>query len=398
MLLERRKTPEVKVDQISLGADSPIVIQAMTNTPTADVTATVRQIKELALAGAELVRVTINNEPAMQVIPEIKKSLLDQGIFTPIIGDFHYNGHLLLKQFPESAKLLAKYRINPGNVGKDKNNFEYIIKLAHDLDKAVRIGVNGGSLNQDLYNKLLTKNSVSKNPRPTKKIFLEALVQSAAESAYQALDLGLSENKLVLSVKVSEVNDVIKANEALAQKVPFALHLGLTEAGSGLKGIAASSVALGVLLANGIGDTIRVSLTPEPGKPRSLEVEVAKEILQSLDLRFFKPQVTSCPGCGRTNSTYYIELAKEIKDFIDLKSENWVKKNPEIAKMKIAIMGCIVNGPGESKNADIGISLPGDNEEPKAPVYVRGQKVATLEGNISEQFKKLLQQFIQDTT
>ncbi|MFA5878961.1 MAG: flavodoxin-dependent (E)-4-hydroxy-3-methylbut-2-enyl-diphosphate synthase [Candidatus Margulisiibacteriota bacterium] len=396
MLIRKRPTPIVYVGNVVLGGNSPIVIQAMTNTPTANIEATVEQIKELATAGAELVRVTINHEPAMQAIPRIIELLHDQGINIPIIGDFHYNGHILLKQFPNSANALAKYRINPGNVGQDKSNFEFIINVAKYLGKAVRIGVNGGSINLVIYNKLLARNAALKKPQPLKNVYFKALVNSAVKSANHALKLGLCKNKLVLSIKVSEVPDVIKVNQELASKIPLAIHLGLTEAGSGIKGITASSVALGVLLNAGIGDTIRVSLTPEPNKPRSQEVEVAKEILQSLGLRFFKPQVTSCPGCGRTNSAYYIDLAQEIKDFIEQNYHAWLKINPEIAKVKIAIMGCVVNGPGESKNADIGISLPGDNEDPKAPVYIAGEKVATLEGNITEQFKNILEKYFSE--
>ncbi len=391
----RRKSPEIKIGSVILGGNNPIIVQTMTNTPTADVKTTLKQIKELVLAGAELVRLTINTEEAMKSIPEIHSNLAKENFNIPIIGDFHYNGHLLLSKYPKSAELLAKYRINPGNVGQDVNNFATIIKIAKDLDKAVRIGVNGGSLDQKLYQELMEINEKQKKPLTQQAVFEKALVLSVKKSAEKALNLGLSENKLVLSIKISGVEEVIRVNEMLAKEVPFALHLGLTEAGSGIKGITSSSVALGVLLKQGIGDTIRVSLTPTPGKPRSEEVLVAQEILQSLGLRYFKPTVISCPGCGRTKSQNFIDLAEKIKNYVDEKWATWQKKYPESAKIKIACMGCIVNGPGESKHADIGISLPGDNENPLAPVYVKGKKVATLEGDLFLQFTKILEDYLE---
>jgi (E)-4-hydroxy-3-methylbut-2-enyl-diphosphate synthase len=390
---QRRKTLTVKIGEILMGSGQPVVIQAMTNTPTADVKKTVAQIKELADAGAELVRITINDEAAMRAVPKIKKELRDQGCAVPIIGDFHYNGHLLLSKYPECAKLLDKYRINPGNtVQKGKSSpFEMMIKTAVKYDKPVRIGINFGSLDQRLYNELMEENKELTKPKLVEDVIYEAMIRSALDSAEHAEKLGLGKDKIVLSVKMSKLQDMVRVNELLAKRCDYVLHLGLTEAGSGMAGAVASAAGLAILLQQGIGDTIRISLTPEPGAPRSLEVEACKNLLQAMGLRYFRPQVTSCPGCGRTNSKRFITLAKEVNDYIDQNIEDWKVKYPGVEKLTIAVMGCVVNGPGESKHADIGISLPGNQEEPICPVYIKGKLYKKLTGeNVREQFLRIL--------
>ena len=382
--IHRRKTPLVLIGPLSLGQDYPIRIQSMTDTPTSDVEATLAQTKGLIAAGSELVRWTVNDDDAAKGAAEAIRRLRLEGITTPIIGDFHFNGHTLLSKNPQTAKLLDKYRINPGNVGKGllhDENFARIIKIAVDNGKAVRIGVNGGSLDQEL---------LTETP-------CEAIVQSALQSAEYALKLGLPEGKLVLSVKMSGLQDMVAVYEKLAKACPFALHLGLTEAGADLKGAVSSAAALSILLQQGIGDTIRVSLTPQPHVPRWKEVEVCKELLQSMGLRYFAPSVTSCPGCGRTGSDYFQYLARDINDHIKLKMPLWQKQYPGIEKMKIAVMGCVVNGPGESRHADIGISLPGASENPIAPVYIDGKEFKTLKGeHIKEEFIDILETYIKE--
>ena len=397
-MLKRRKTNTVSIDHIKLGSNHPIAIQSMTNTLTADIKQTVTQIKELTQAGSELVRITVNDDEAAKAVPEIKKQLLDQNIHTPIIGDFHYNGHILLSKNPKAASALSKYRINPGNVGKgDKrdNNFTKIIKIAIEHNKPVRIGVNWGSLDQDLFTQLMDKNAKQKNPKDFKEVVHEAMIISAIQNAQLAETSGLSKDKIILSVKMSEVQDMIRVYEQLAKKTDYVLHLGLTEAGGGTKGITASSAALAILLQQGIGDTIRISLTPEPGVSRALEVQNCKYLLQSLDIRHFMPMVTSCPGCGRTKSDTFIHLAKDITVLIEENILKWKKIYPGVEKLNIAVMGCVVNGPGESKYADIGISLPGNAEKPNIPVYQDGNLFKILKGeNIKEQFIDILTTYI----
>lgn len=395
---KRRNTPIVKIGTVTMGSGFPIVVQSMTNTLTSDIPKTVAQIKELADAGSELVRLTINNEEAARAIPEIASRLQDDGYTTPLVGDFHYNGHILLTQFPKTAELLAKYRINPGNVGSGtakEDHFATIIRIAKDLQKPIRIGVNFGSIDQKLFTKLMSENALKSEPKSDKLVIYDAMVQSALTSAAHALTLGLTKNQLVLSVKMSTLQDMVMVNRQLAQQSDYALHIGLTEAGGHIKGITASAAALGILLAEGIGDTIRVSLTPEPGLPRSQEVSVCNELIQALGLRFFKPSVTSCPGCGRTQSDYFMVLAKEVREYIDQNLAEWKRQYPGVEQLVIAVMGCIVNGPGESKHADIGISLPGANENPIAPVYIEGQLIHRLSGDqISDQFKTILSDYI----
>ena len=379
---QRRKTPAVLVGPLALGHDYPIRIQSMTDTPTADVEATLTQTKELIAAGSELVRWTVNDDDAAKGAAQAINRLRGDGITTPIIGDFHFNGHTLLSNNPQTAKLLDKYRINPGNVGRGRlhdDNFARIVKIAVDNGKAVRIGVNGGSLDREL---------LSASP-------LEAMVQSALQSAEYALKLGLPREKLVLSVKMSGLQDMVAVYQRLAGACDFALHLGLTEAGADLKGAVSSAAALSILLQQGIGDTIRVSLTPQPHVPRWQEVEVCKELLQSMGFRYFSPSVTSCPGCGRTGSDDFQYLAREINSHIKLKMPLWQKQYPGVEEMKIAVMGCVVNGPGESRNAHIGISLPGASETPLAPVYVDGKEFKTLKGeHIKEEFIDILETYI----
>ena len=396
-ILKRRKTPTVRIGDISLGSQHPIVIQSMTNTPTRDITATLKQTKELIKAGSEMVRWTINDDLAAKAAIKIIKTLRKQKIITPIIGDFHFNGDILLTKNPELASLIDKYRINPGNVGKGNEQFETIIKIAKKNKKAIRIGVNGGSIDQDILKKLIAQNAKRKNPKSIKLVIYDAMVQSAIKSAEQAIKLGLPKNKIILSVKMSDVQDVIAATTLLAKKCDFVLHLGLTEAGSDIQGITSSSAAMGILLQLGIGDTIRISLTPSKNTPRTKEVEVCRVLLQSLGFRYFEPTVTSCPGCGRTNNTYFQTLTEETKKYIKQKLPIWTKKHAGVERLKIAVMGCVVNGPGESKHADIGISLPGDAEKPSSPVYVKGKKVTTLKGkNIKAQFFSLIDKYIKE--
>ena len=398
--IRRRKTPTVNIGPLALGSDYPIRIQSMTDTPTADVDATLTQTKELIAAGSELVRWTVNDHDAARGAAEAITHLRAEGLTTPIIGDFHFNGHTLLSKNPQAAKLLDKYRINPGNLGKGRlhdDNFSQIIKIAVDNGKAVRIGVNWGSLDQELLTDLMDKNAKSSNPKDFSEVTREAMVQSALQSAEYALKAGLPKEKLVLSVKMSGLQDMVAVYQKLAHACDFVLHLGLTEAGSDLKGEVSSAAALSILLQQGIGDTIRVSLTPQPGVPRSKEVEVCKELLQSMGFRYFLPSVTSCPGCGRTSSNYFQYLAKDINSYIKLKMPLWQKQYPGIQEMKIAIMGCVVNGPGESRHADIGISLPGASESPMAPVYKDGVEFKTLKGHlIKEEFIEILEDYIKE--
>ncbi len=397
--ITRRKSVSVNVGGVVVGSSGPIVVQSMTNTDTADVDSTVQQIAALARAGSELVRVTVNNEEAAAAVPEIVRQLAAKGWSTPIIGDFHYNGHLLLRQFPEMARALAKYRINPGNVSigrKDDDNFRTMVEAAVEYQKPVRIGVNWGSLDQALLTKMMNENSVAAQPKEARDVMMEAMVVSALDNAAAAERYGLRRDQIVLSAKVSGVRDLVDVYTELAGRCDHALHLGLTEAGMGMKGIVASTAGLAPLLLAGVGDTIRVSLTPTPGGDRSEEVRCGQQILQSLGIRSFMPQVTSCPGCGRTTSTYFQKLAEEIQSYLVTSMPEWKKQYPGVEELKLAVMGCIVNGPGESKHANIGISLPGTFEEPKAPVYVDGQFFTTLKGDhIVEEFQVILDNYVQ---
>ncbi len=397
-VISRHQTIQVQVGSISIGGTAPIRVQSMTNTNTSDITATVQQIIELVAAGSELVRITVNTEAAAQAVPHIRDALLQRNIKVPLIGDFHFNGHRLLSAYPNCAKALDKYRINPGNVGsattRDKQ-FATLIEMACRYDKAIRIGVNWGSLDQGLLAHLMDVNKNSQQPKPLKIVMQEAILTSALESAKQAELLGLNRNKIILSCKLSTVQDLIVVYRDLAVRCNYALHLGLTEAGMGSKGIVASTAALAILLQDGIGDTLRVSLTPEPGGSRAQEVLVAQEILQSMGLRDFMPQVTACPGCGRTTSSAFQTLAQQVQDYIQTAMPIWRHQYPGVESMRVAVMGCIVNGPGESKHADIGISLPGTGERPAAPVYIDGHKVKTLKGeNIGQEFKNILQKYV----
>jgi (E)-4-hydroxy-3-methylbut-2-enyl-diphosphate synthase len=384
---------------VTVGGDAPVRVQSMTNTDTADAIGTAIQVKELAQAGSELVRITVNTPEAAREVPYIREQLDRMGIQVPLIGDFHYNGHKLLTDFPACAEALSKYRINPGNVGKGEKHdkqFGQMIDAALRWQKPVRIGVNWGSLDQELLASLMDDNAQRAKPFSAKEVMYEALITSALQSAQAAQDLGLPAQDIVLSCKVSGVQDLISVYRELAARCNYPLHLGLTEAGMGTKGTVASSVAMGILLQEGIGDTIRVSLTPQPGESRTQEVVIASEILQSLGLRAFVPSVTACPGCGRTTSTTFQELAKEIDDFLRAQMPVWRKQYPGVESMKVAVMGCIVNGPGESKHADIGISLPGTGEAPAAPVYIDGEKAVTLRGErIAQEFHALVQQYIE---
>jgi (E)-4-hydroxy-3-methylbut-2-enyl-diphosphate synthase len=384
---------------VTVGGDAPVRIQSMTNTDTQDAIGTAIQVKELAIAGSELVRITVNTPEAAAQVPYIREQLDRMGIDVPLIGDFHYNGHRLLTDYPDCAQALSKYRINPGNVGKgDKHDrqFGQMIEAALRWDKPVRIGVNWGSLDQELLSHLMDVNSTRADPWDAKSVMYEALVTSAMQSAKLAESMGMDAGQIILSCKVSGVQDLISVYRELARRCDYALHLGLTEAGMGTKGTVASSVALGILLQEGIGDTIRVSLTPQPGESRNQEVVIASEILQSLGLRSFVPSVTACPGCGRTTSTTFQELAKQIDDYLRAQMPVWRKKYPGVEKMKVAVMGCIVNGPGESKHADIGISLPGTGEAPAAPVFIDGHKATTLRGdNIANEFHQLVENYIE---
>jgi len=371
----------------------------MTNTDTSDVEATYEQVKYLHEAGSELVRITVNNDEAAQAVPYIKGKLLDDGVTVPLIGDFHYNGHKLLPKYPETAKALSKFRVNPGNVGTKTRdeNFCTIVEQAIKYDKPIRIGVNWGSLDQKLLAKKMDENSELDNPKSSKQVMLDTMVESARRSAELAESVGLGSDKIIISCKMSHVQDVINVYERLAEIVDYPLHVGLTEAGMGMKGTVASTAALSVLLQQGIGDTIRVSLTPEPGGDRAKEVRVCQQILQSLGIRNFVPQVTACPGCGRTNSTYFQELAEEIQDYLREMMPVWREMYPDVVEMNVAVMGCVVNGPGESRNADLGISLPGTFEEPKAPVYMDGEHYKTLRGdNIGQEFRDILDNYVME--
>ena len=400
MMNSRRKSTVVKVGNVLIGGCKPVVVQSMTDTTTADVDATVGQILELAEAGAELVRITVNNEAAAEAVPHIVDRLRKEAREIPIIGDFHYNGHLILERYPDCARALAKYRINPGNAGmgsRHDEHFSRIIRIAVRHEKPVRIGVNWGSLDQHLLAHLMEENARRPDPLTSAMVLRDAMVKSTLNSAAAAENEGLPHDHIVISAKVSEVPALISIYRELSQKCDYPLHLGLTEAGMGSRGIIASASALAVLLNEGIGDTIRVSITPEPGASRTEEVIIARQVLQSLGLRIFTPQVTSCPGCGRTNSTLFQELARKIQDYLDIAGREWKKKYPGAERLKVAVMGCIVNGPGESKHADIGISLPGDGEAPKAPVFVDGEHYTTLKNNdLSASFIDLLNKYVED--
>ncbi|GHF29940.1 (E)-4-hydroxy-3-methylbut-2-enyl-diphosphate synthase [Deinococcus metalli] len=397
----RRQTVTVDVGGVPIGSAHPIVVQSMTNTDTADAEGTAIQVAQLARAGSEIVRVTVNTREAAAAIPEIVARLAEVGLSVPIVGDFHYNGHILLREFPLAARLLAKYRINPGNVGAGQHhdaNFATMIEVAREYDKPVRIGVNWGSLDQQVLARLMDANAAAGSPKSGTDVMIDAMVVSALESAAYAEQLGLAHDKILISVKVSSAPELWQVYRQLAPLCDYPLHLGLTEAGMGMKGIVASSVALAPLLTEGIGDTIRVSLTPEPGASRKLEVEVAQQMLQSLGLRQFLPQVTSCPGCGRTTSVFFQELAQKIQDFIRDTMPEWKARYPGVEEMQVAVMGCIVNGPGESKHANIGISLPGTGEDPRAPVYQDGKLLTTLKGpRIAEDFQALLEAYVERT-
>ncbi|GGC93026.1 flavodoxin-dependent (E)-4-hydroxy-3-methylbut-2-enyl-diphosphate synthase [Chelatococcus reniformis] len=396
----RRRTVAVRVGEVTIGGGAPIVVQSMTNTDTADVDATVRQVAALAQTGSELVRITVDRDEAARAVPFIRDRLARIGVEVPLVGDFHYIGHKLLADHPACAEALAKYRINPGNVGfKDKRDRQFgaIIEMALRYDKPVRIGANWGSLDQELLTTLMDENARAPAPRDTRAITREAMIQSALLSAARAEEMGLGRDRIILSAKVSAVQDLIAVYRELARRSDYAIHLGLTEAGMGSKGIVASSAAIGILLEEGIGDTIRYSLTPEPGGDRSLEVRTAQELLQTMGFRTFVPLVAACPGCGRTTSTVFQELARDIQDWIVASMPGWRERYPGVETLNVAIMGCIVNGPGESKHADIGISLPGTGESPAAPVFVDGQKVATLRGpQIAADFRGMVETYIED--
>jgi (E)-4-hydroxy-3-methylbut-2-enyl-diphosphate synthase len=394
----RRRTTQVMVGNVAVGGGAPIVVQSMTNTDTADVESTVAQVAALARAGSEMVRITVDREEAAAAVPHIRDALRKRGVTTPLIGDFHYIGHKLLAEYPACAEALDKYRINPGNVGfknKRDSQFTDIIEIAIRNNKPVRIGANWGSLDQELLTRLMEENAASPNPLEARAVTREAMVQSALLSAARAEEIGLPKNKMILSAKVSAVQDLIAVYRELARRSDYAIHLGLTEAGMGSKGIVASSAALGILLQDGIGDTIRISLTPEPGGDRTLEVQVAQELLQTMGFRTFVPLVAACPGCGRTTSTTFQELARSIQDFIRDEMPGWKTRYPGVESLNVAVMGCIVNGPGESKHANIGISLPGTGETPAAPVFVDGKKFRTLRGpTIAAEFKALVIDYI----
>jgi len=396
--IHRRKTVTVKIGNVRVGSEAPVVVQSMTNTDTADVASTIQQVAALTTAGSELVRVTVNNDAAAKALPAIVEGLDKLGIQVPIIGDFHYNGHQLLKKYPDCAKALAKYRINPGNVSigrKDDDNFRTMIECAVENQKPVRIGVNWGSLDQALLTRMMDENSRLPAPLDTRDVMMEAMCRSALDSAAAAERYGLRHDQIIISGKVSGVNDLIDVYQMLAARCDYPLHLGLTEAGMGMKGIVASAAGLAPLLLQGIGDTIRVSLTPKPGGDRTEEVQTGQQILQSLGIRSFTPQVTACPGCGRTTSTFFQELAQQIQNYLRDSMPAWRQQYPGVEELKLAVMGCVVNGPGESKHANIGISLPGTFEEPKAPVYVDGRLMTTLRGDtIVADFKKILDEYV----
>jgi len=396
--ITRQKTNSVNIGGVIVGGNSPVVVQSMTNTDTADIDATTKQIIELANAGSEIVRITVNNDESAKAVPFIKEKLIKAGVNVPLVGCFHYNGHYLLETYPECAKALSKYRINPGNVGfgnKQDSQFESMIKTAIKYDKPVRIGVNWGSLDKNISKKLMDENAKLLHPKDSNEVLREALIVSAIQSAKKAEEIGLNKDKIVVSCKVSKVQDLVSVYSELAKRCDYALHLGLTEAGIGSKGIVASTAALSVLLQQGIGDTIRISLTPKPDESRTNEVIVAQEILQTMGLRSFTPQVTACPGCGRTTSSVFQNLADEIQTYLRDSMVQWKELYPGVESMNVAVMGCIVNGPGESKHADIGISLPGTGEEPSAPVFIDGKKFKTLKGkNIANEFKEIVNNYI----
>lgn len=398
-MITRKHTIAVNIGNVTVGGIAPIVVQSMTNTDTADVAGTVTQVRALVDAGSELVRITVNNEAAAAAVPAITEALEKAGCHVPLVGDFHYNGHRLLADYPEMAEALAKYRINPGNVGfgaKQDTQFSAMIEAALRYDKPVRIGANWGSLDQAVLARMMDANAALPDPRNADEVMREALVTSALESAARAEALGLGADKIIISCKVSRVQDLIAVYQNLSEKCRYPLHLGLTEAGMGVKGIVASTAALSVLLQEGIGDTIRISLTPEPGGDRTREVRVAQEILQSLGLRSFAPQVTACPGCGRTTSTVFQELAQKIDTYLRAQMPLWKQRYPGAENLNVAVMGCIVNGPGESKHADIGISLPGTGEQPAAPVFIDGKKATTLRGeHIAEEFQTMVEGYVE---
>ena len=395
----RKITHQVLVGDVKVGGGAPIVVQSMTNTDTADVAGTVKQIMELAKAGSELVRITVNSEEAAQAVAEIRQTLNDNGCTVPIVGDFHFNGHKLLEKYPDCAAALDKYRINPGNVGRGKSRdpqFQQMIEFACQYDKPVRIGVNGGSLDQAVLTRLLDDNRLLQHPESLPAITRKAIVLSALESAAKAEEIGLAKNKIILSCKISNVQELINIYQDLSSRCDYALHLGLTEAGIGSKGIVSSAAALSVLMQQGIGDTIRISLTPEPGASRTQEVIVGQEILQTMGFRSFTPMVISCPGCGRTTSDYFQKLAMDIQTYLRDQMPIWRTQYPGVETMEVAVMGCVVNGPGESKSANIGISLPGTGETPVAPVYEDGEKTVTLKGDrIAEEFQEIVQRYIE---
>ena len=397
-IIPRRGTIGVKVGHVMLGGRAPVVVQSMTNTDTADIAGTVEQVYQLARAGSELVRITVNTEEAARAVSRIREGLDRRGCNVPLIGDFHFNGHKLLALYPDCAEALAKYRINPGNVGRGKKRdaqFATMIEMACRYDKAVRIGVNWGSMDQELVVRMMDGNSKSAAPKDSGEVIRDIMIVSAIENAQRAEELGLAADRIVLSCKMSGVQDLIAVYRALAARCNYALHLGLTEAGMGSKGIVASTAALAVLLQEGIGDTIRISLTPEPGGDRAQEVIVAQEILQSMGLRSFTPAVIACPGCGRTSSTYFQQLARDIQNYLRHQMPVWRKEHPGVEAMTVAVMGCVVNGPGESKHANIGISLPGTGEIPVAPVYVDGEKTVTLKGErIAEEFQAIVDDYV----
>ncbi len=394
----RRQSIPVKVGHVTVGGGAPIVVQSMTNTDTADAEGTALQTAALARAGSEVVRITVDREESAKAVPHIREKLDRMGVNVPLVGDFHYNGHTLLNDHPACAEALAKYRINPGNVGfkeKKDRNFSMMVETAMRYDRPVRIGVNWGSLDQALLTELMDQNAASAAPRDVREVMHEAVVQSGLLSAERAVDLGLRKDQIIISAKCSEVQDLIAVYRLLAARCDYALHLGLTEAGMGSKGIVASTAALAVLLQEGIGDTIRISLTPEPGGDRTREVIVAQEILQTMGLRAFAPMVIACPGCGRTTSTVFQELAQDIQSYVRTRMPDWRRDYPGFETLQLAVMGCIVNGPGESKHADIGISLPGTGELPTAPVYIDGKKAMTLRGeNLSQQFKGIVEDYV----
>ena len=399
-MTDRRISRACRVGDVVVGAGAPVVVQSMTNTDTADAAATAAQVAELAEAGSEIVRITVNNRAAAAMVAEIRDRLRDEhGVEVPLVGDFHYNGHTLLREFPDCADALAKYRINPGNVGRGARhdaNFATMVQAAIDHDRPVRIGVNAGSLDPELLDALMDENGRLADPLPGDAVLREAMVQSAITSAEAAEELGLPGDRIVLSCKTSRLQDMVAVYRDLARRCEYPLHLGLTEAGMGSKGIVSTTAALGILLQDGVGDTIRASLTPEPGGDRTIEVRVCRELLQSLGLRAFRPEVTACPGCGRTTSTVFQELAQSIERHLDARMAGWRAERPGVVDLKVAVMGCIVNGPGESRAADIGISLPGTGESPRAPVYVDGEKVATLEGaGLADEFIRMVEEYVE---